>query len=225
MQVSVARQVRNKFKISPSTVLKSFKQGGSRVAGFLKPKNKNSENDDCDFTEIDKIVKQSKLSKIKASGTSTEMGGVLHEFFFDADEFADPETFSPQPPAGIIHGDAWSLELLRTRNTVDLHKIWFVLLKEKNRLLACRHEFIRHKAEMPSLHRLDKVAESMDNLRTVLEEREKAKNMLFEGKQEKHPGQYVQVEDNGTVEWRRYKEYAIPKDEQPKHLQELERVG
>lgn len=76
---------------------------------------------------------------------------------------------------------------------------------------------------MPSKHRLELVAISLDNIRTVLEEREKAKNMLLHGRSEKFAGKYVNhmTSDKDEIHWERTREYPVPQDQQHDHLNEF----
>ncbi|KAI0984914.1 hypothetical protein GJ496_005034 [Pomphorhynchus laevis] len=82
----------------------------------------------------------------------------------------------------ITHGRPWSVSELRLKNNVDLHKLWYVLLKERNMLLTME-EFYRSEAHVfPSPERIDKVEESMDNISRVVEERDVAVNLLETGR-------------------------------------------
>merc|ERR1711976_214989 len=62
----------------------------------------------------------------------------------------------------------------KTESNSDLHKLWFVLLKERNMLLTMEHEYKRKLESFPNPERLDKVEESMENLETVVRERNRA---------------------------------------------------
>ncbi|XP_064865607.1 large ribosomal subunit protein uL29m-like isoform X2 [Oncorhynchus nerka] len=50
---------------------------------------------------------------------------------------------------------------LRTKTNEDLHKLWYVLLKEKNMLLTTEQESKRQRIQMPSPERLKKIERSM----------------------------------------------------------------
>jgi len=71
-------------------------------------------------------------------------------------------------------GRAWSTEELRLKSNSDLHKLWYVLLKEKNMLLTMK--FMRESRALvfANPERLDKVKESMENLESVVHERNDA---------------------------------------------------
>lgn len=111
----------------------------------------------------------------------------------------------------IRSGCSWSKSLLRKKSIEDLHKLWYVLLKERNMLNTLEHYCIDEDEPIPGPDRLEKVAESMSNLRDVIEEREHAKNMLLYG-----------TPDNRMSEWRksplglsylyRSKEHFIPEE-------------
>ncbi len=70
-------------------------------------------------------------------------------------------------------GRAWRAEELRLKDHSDLHKLWYVLLKEKNKL---KSDFLMSKqlSQMFYGHNdLTKVSLSMARLLTVVNERKK----------------------------------------------------
>uniref|UniRef100_H2ZFI3 Large ribosomal subunit protein uL29m n=1 Tax=Ciona savignyi TaxID=51511 RepID=H2ZFI3_CIOSA len=103
----------------------------------------------------------------------------LEEFFDDPKHFGLRELKS---------GSSWSVDLLRRKSTEDLHKLWFVLLKERNMLQTLELHCKTEDEPIPGPDRLEKVAESMSNLRDVLDEREEARNMLLVGAPDATPG-------------------------------------
>lgn len=106
----------------------------------------------------------------------------LMQFFDDKKHWGQSEVKS---------GRAWTLDELRIKSNGDLHKLWFVLLKEKNMLLTMEHE-CNDKVELfPSPERLDKVKLSMEHLETVVRERNRAYNMLETGVDGERPGRLV----------------------------------
>ncbi|CAE7599002.1 Mrpl47, partial [Symbiodinium sp. CCMP2456] len=52
----------------------------------------------------------------------------------------DPQLNALQKQANMVSGDPWPAVLLRLKSFEDMHKLWYVLLKEKNFLLAEQHE-------------------------------------------------------------------------------------
>ncbi|CAK8690248.1 unnamed protein product [Clavelina lepadiformis] len=139
--------------------------------------------------------------------TSRRVHGL--EEFFD-----NPENFGKLK---IRSGMAWSVDLLRRKSTEDLHKLWFVLLKERNMLNTLEQYCIDEDEPMPGPDRLEKVAESMSNLRDVIEEREEAKNMLVHGTPDGIGGEW-RKNPLGATYFYKYKEHLIPE-----HLQEIKR--
>lgn len=72
-------------------------------------------------------------------------------------------------------GRGWALSDLRPKSNQDLHKLWFVLLKEYNMLLTMEYNLeTLHGRTFPNPERIDKVQESMENIETVVKERNKA---------------------------------------------------
>ena len=81
-------------------------------------------------------------------------------------------------------GDAWPAVLLRMKSFDDLHKLWHVLLQEKNFLLTERQHSKAYKSQWKGHGRLKKVKMSMKRILTVLSRRAihqqtlRAKDML-----------------------------------------------
>lgn len=86
---------------------------------------------------------------------------------------------------------AWSADELRIKSNVDLHKLWFILLKERNMLLTMEQE-CNDKVELfPSPERIDKVKLSMENLEAVVRERNRAYHLLETGIDGERPQKVV----------------------------------
>ncbi|XP_059084369.1 large ribosomal subunit protein uL29m-like isoform X1 [Tigriopus californicus] len=91
---------------------------------------------------------------------------------FDLMEFFDdPKTWG-KPKVRV--GRAWLKDELRLRSNQDLHQLWYVLLKERNRLLTLQYACKKEVIPMPNEERLDKVDISMENLEEVVRERNRA---------------------------------------------------
>uniref|UniRef100_A0A7S4V644 Large ribosomal subunit protein uL29m n=1 Tax=Alexandrium monilatum TaxID=311494 RepID=A0A7S4V644_9DINO len=84
----------------------------------------------------------------------------------------DPEISAAQKQANSVSGDPWPAVLLRMKSFEDMHKLWFVLLKEKNFLLAEQHEARQQRIRWRHHGRLKKVKLSMKRILTVLTRRE-----------------------------------------------------
>ncbi|CAH8496644.1 unnamed protein product [Schistosoma intercalatum] len=96
----------------------------------------------------------------------------LSEFFDDKKNWGEPTVYSGRP---------WRKEELRLKSNVDLHKLWYVLLKERNMLMTMEEEHFRCLEQMPNPERFEKVEESMENLLMVVEERNRAEDELEKG--------------------------------------------
>ncbi|XP_041862730.1 39S ribosomal protein L47, mitochondrial [Melanotaenia boesemani] len=123
------------------------------------------------------------------------------EEFFDLSENWGEST--------VKSGAPWTAKLLRTKSNEDLHKLWYVLLREKNMLLTLEQEAKRQRVQMPSPERLKKVERSLIRLETVVLERENALRLLQTGQEKGRPGDWRR-NIFGHVSWYRFKEYAIP---------------
>ncbi|CAL1593588.1 unnamed protein product [Knipowitschia caucasica] len=123
------------------------------------------------------------------------------------DEFFDfPEN---RGEATVKSGAPWTAKQLRTKSNEDLHKLWYVLLKEKNMLLTLEQEARRQRLPMPSPERIRKVERSMIRLETIVSERETALRLLQTGQEKGRPGAW-RKNKFGYTYWYRFKEYAIP---------------
>lgn len=97
---------------------------------------------------------------------------------------------------GLMHsiGRAWSASELRLKSFSDLHKLWFVLIKEKNMLLTERelHRVSHGQYRFSKPVRLKKVKKSLARIKFVLAERkrvydaskQKIKDMYIEGRRQ-----------------------------------------
>ncbi|XP_069583365.1 large ribosomal subunit protein uL29m [Ranitomeya imitator] len=124
----------------------------------------------------------------------------LHEFFDDPKNWGETTMKS---------GDLWTINHLRCKGSEDLHKLWYVLLKEKNMLMTLEQESKRQRVAMPSPERLYKVNKSMENLHTVVTEREDALRLLQTGQEKARPGDW-RKDCFGDTTWHRFKEWPIP---------------
>ncbi|XP_032154406.1 39S ribosomal protein L47, mitochondrial [Sapajus apella] len=123
------------------------------------------------------------------------------EEFFD-----DPKNWGQEK---VKSGAAWTRQQLRNKSNEDLHKLWYVLLKERNMLLTLEQEAKRQILPMPSPERLEKVVESMDALDTVVQEREDAIRLLQTGQERARPGAWRR-DIFGRVIWHKFKPWPIP---------------
>ncbi|KAK1162630.1 39S ribosomal protein L47, mitochondrial-like [Acipenser oxyrinchus oxyrinchus] len=124
----------------------------------------------------------------------------LEEFFDETPNWGEPTVKSGAP---------WTAKQLRTKSSEDLHKLWYVLLKEKNMLLTVEQEAKRQRVQMPSPERLKKIERSMKRLDTIVQERENALRLLQTGQERARPGTW-RKDFFGRTFWYRFKEYPIP---------------
>ncbi|KAG7326417.1 hypothetical protein KOW79_009818 [Hemibagrus wyckioides] len=109
----------------------------------------------------------------------------------------------------VKSGSPWSAKQLRAKSNEDLHKLWYVLLKEKNMLLTLEQEAKRQCVPMPSPERIKKVERSMRRLDTVVKEREDALRLLQTGQERGRPGEWRR-NIFGKTFWYRFREHPVP---------------
>jgi large subunit ribosomal protein L47 len=122
------------------------------------------------------------------------------EFFDDKKNLGENE---------VKHGRSWQLPELRIKSNTDLHKLWYILLKEKNMLLTMEHECKDAHRLFPSPERLDKVKESMRNLESVVRERNQAYHLLETGETGERPRKYVNNQLGMKMLYRSF-EHVVP---------------
>ena len=79
-------------------------------------------------------------------------------------------------------GQAWTIEALRLKSNTDLHKLWYILLKERNMLLTLDLECEMTDRTTPGEERIEKVEQSMENILQLVEERNEAYHLLEKGR-------------------------------------------
>uniref|UniRef100_A0A023G7F4 Large ribosomal subunit protein uL29m n=2 Tax=Amblyomma triste TaxID=251400 RepID=A0A023G7F4_AMBTT len=130
----------------------------------------------------------------------------LMEFFEPKDKWGADE---------IRAGKPWSKDELRIKSNSDLHKLWYILLKEKNMLLTMEEAAKKEVELFPNPERIDKVKESMENLEAVVRERNEAYFLLETGETGEQP--WVPKENlYGFVCNFALKEHLMPRKSNPK---------
>ncbi|KAI5077182.1 hypothetical protein GOP47_0007006 [Adiantum capillus-veneris] len=100
---------------------------------------------------------------VASSTASHKLRAGLQDFF----ELGRGPEFDKPP----VYGRAWRAKELRLKSWEDLHKLWYVLVKEKNMLLTQKQILTSHNMNFPNPERMPKVRVSMCRLKQVLTER------------------------------------------------------
>jgi len=124
----------------------------------------------------------------------------LEEFFDDKSNWGEQN---------VKVGRAWKKDELRIKSNEDLHKLWYVLLKERNMLLTMEHASKEDYYIFASPERIDKVKESMQNLEEVVRERNRAYHLLETGETGEREISIVK-DQLGRKIFRRHREYVVP---------------
>ncbi|KAK6748761.1 hypothetical protein RB195_001408 [Necator americanus] len=157
----------------------------------------------------------SRTSTRTFSQTATTSNEILRQFFDDEANFGKSELRPKKRP-----GRAWSEDELRLKSNSDLHKLWYVCLKERNMLLTMRNAYREHARSMPNPERIDRVNETMKNIETVVHERNDAFYRLETGQGADPPIRTVtsfmgftykkQAEEHLEPPNEKNKEYEVP---------------
>ncbi|CAG0919839.1 unnamed protein product [Notodromas monacha] len=107
-------------------------------------------------------------------------------------------------------GRSWRMPELRLKSNVDLHKLWYVLLKEKNMLITLEKECNDEARIFPNPERIDKIDESMKNVEDVVRERNRAYFELETGETGEQPGKWA-LSWLGLRVFHSSREYLVPK--------------
>jgi large subunit ribosomal protein L47 len=89
------------------------------------------------------------------------------------DAFRDPVDRQTRSTEKV--GRSWSAKELRRKSYQDLHRLWYILYKERNMLLTEQQLSRRKQLPFPQPERLTKVQKSMGAIRQVLGERKREK--------------------------------------------------
>uniref|UniRef100_A0AC34R5W1 Large ribosomal subunit protein uL29m n=2 Tax=Panagrolaimus sp. JU765 TaxID=591449 RepID=A0AC34R5W1_9BILA len=133
----------------------------------LRVSQRLQSSDVASFKKPDKEV--ASTTSAKTAETLPLPGGPLTEFFDKEDNFGVNELRPKYRP-----GRSWTVEELRLKSNSDLHKLWYVLLKERNMLLTMEHAYNVRNRGLPNPERKDRVNESMENIEHVVHERNDA---------------------------------------------------
>lgn len=98
--------------------------------------------------------------------------------------FDDPKNFGASE---VKSGRSWTVDELRIKSNIDLQKLWFVLLKERNMLLTMEYNCREACYLFPSPERIDKIQDSMTRLEQVIHERNDAYWQLEIGEEAPKP--------------------------------------
>lgn len=100
------------------------------------------------FSSTNETRKNTNFTVLKSNFSTTHPRFDLSEFFESKLNISE-ET--------IKHGRPWRIEELRIKSNSDLHKLWYVLHKERNMLLTMEDMYKKNGEAMPNPERICKV--------------------------------------------------------------------
>ncbi|KAG0472584.1 hypothetical protein HPP92_014441 [Vanilla planifolia] len=109
-------------------------------------------------------------AKFEASAASFATSASINKARNPLEEFFEAER-STEEEKPIKYGRGWKASELRLKSWDDLHKLWYVLLKEKNMLMTQRQMLHAQNLRFPNPERIPKVRKSMCRIKHVLTER------------------------------------------------------
>lgn len=83
---------------------------------------------------------------------------------------------NPEEEDHLNIGRSWKTRELNLKSNEDLHKLWYVFLKEKNSILSDASLHQRTHGEKMDVKRLERVDKSMNRLKVLLEKRKELKS-------------------------------------------------
>lgn len=94
------------------------------------------------------------------------------------EEFTDRKD---KPEDQVMTGRAWTVADLRRKSFDDLHKLWYVLYKERNLILSEKEKIRRSLRPVTRMeeNRYEKVKRSMAAIKTTLAERKRIESLLL----------------------------------------------
>uniref|UniRef100_A0A914HPB0 Large ribosomal subunit protein uL29m n=1 Tax=Globodera rostochiensis TaxID=31243 RepID=A0A914HPB0_GLORO len=118
----------------------------------------------------DNVSKKRKGNEVEEVKRRKKKVYALAEFFDRPENWGKRGTLDPSDRPGR----SWTEEELRLKSNSDLHKLWYVLLKERNMLMTMDHAYKVRFLDMPNPERIARVKESMDRLEAIVHERNDA---------------------------------------------------
>ncbi|KAI9908968.1 hypothetical protein PsorP6_015234 [Peronosclerospora sorghi] len=120
----------------------------------------------------------------------------LEEFFPVQQVTGERPNNHSQVPASVgskhvAVGGEWKAWMLREKSTEDLHKLWYVLLKERNALLTERQHCRAKNLAMVNPSRRTKVKKSMARIKLVLHER----SQIYQANLKKSQNERVETDE------------------------------
>ncbi|XGW30254.1 hypothetical protein V3C99_009331 [Haemonchus contortus] len=119
------------------------------------------------------LARSPTLQLFRSAATGKDL---FRQFYDDEANFGKSELRPKKRP-----GRSWTEDELRLKSNSDLHKLWYVCLKERNMLLTMQAAYVSHARSMPNPERIDRVNETMRNIESVVHERNDAYYKLETG--------------------------------------------
>ncbi|KAI1876786.1 uncharacterized protein JN550_000858 [Neoarthrinium moseri] len=183
----IGRILQHTNKCSPSTVCLAAASGSSRVSAapfstttalsMRKPRRDNNR-----LRGLSSLYRSGTKGRMAVDGfevpepadykpeehVKTDPNHGLYQFFYESDKALLP------PEEEAKHGRSWTVEELRHKNWDDLHRLWWVCVKERNRIATAARERQRlefRTGEDESKARMRAVSKTMKAIKQALTER------------------------------------------------------
>jgi len=128
--------------------------------------------------------------------------------------------FIPEKDENDTVGRAWEISELRQKSFQDLHKLWWVLVRERNMLETIRFQCRAEKRVMPHFSRIRKLKKSMARLKTVVGERNRIYKQNLTNIALKEEEEFQQ-ENDARMREQRNTERALIKKKYGEYLESL----